>query len=175
MISRLANTCPNHEYIFEHFTFLGNSGDKIISHLLNLKLGASPGATTRSWNQVWSFTPSGFTISIVSPLLQTFYLVSINSLTSDRCSKIPLMPNLFFYFGNYVARSGPACVRTTRPISLSIDDDLRRKGTTKKQTVLKSALEVGGESTSQQWDGAHGGGMRATGWAWIWWWDKENM
>jgi hypothetical protein len=39
-----------------------------------------------------------------------------------------------------VARSGPTSVGTTRPVS--VDDELRRRDTTKKQVVVGGALEV---------------------------------
>jgi hypothetical protein len=38
-------------------------------HPLNLKLGASPGATIRNWILMWSFTPNGLYHSTMSPLL----------------------------------------------------------------------------------------------------------
>jgi hypothetical protein len=41
-----------------------------------------------------------------------------------------------------IARSGPASVRTTSPVSISLDDEVRRRGTAKKQAVVEGALEV---------------------------------
>jgi hypothetical protein len=41
-----------------------------------------------------------------------------------------------------VARSGPVSVGTTGPVSISVDDEVRRRGTTKKQTMVEGALEV---------------------------------
>jgi hypothetical protein len=41
-----------------------------------------------------------------------------------------------------VARSGPASVETTGPVSISVDDEVRRRGVVKKQTVVEGALEV---------------------------------
>jgi hypothetical protein len=41
-----------------------------------------------------------------------------------------------------ITRGGPVSVRTTHPIDVSIDDELRCGGMVKKQTIVKSALEV---------------------------------
>jgi hypothetical protein len=41
-----------------------------------------------------------------------------------------------------VARSGPASVGTTGPVSISVDDEVRRRGVAKKQAVVEGALEV---------------------------------
>jgi hypothetical protein len=41
-----------------------------------------------------------------------------------------------------VARSGPVSVRTTSLVSISVDDDVRCRGATKKQAVVEGALEV---------------------------------
>jgi hypothetical protein len=41
-----------------------------------------------------------------------------------------------------VAQSGPASLRTTGPVSISVDDEVRRRGTAKKQAVVEGALEV---------------------------------
>jgi hypothetical protein len=41
-----------------------------------------------------------------------------------------------------IARSGPVSVGTTGPISITVDDGVRRRGTTKKQVVVEGALEV---------------------------------
>jgi hypothetical protein len=41
-----------------------------------------------------------------------------------------------------IAQSGLASVGTTSPVRVSVDDELRRRGTVKKQTMVKGALEV---------------------------------
>jgi hypothetical protein len=41
-----------------------------------------------------------------------------------------------------VAQSGPASVRTTGSISISVDDEVRRRGAAKEQAVVEGALEV---------------------------------
>jgi hypothetical protein len=41
-----------------------------------------------------------------------------------------------------VARSGPASVGTTGPVSISVDDEVRCRDVAKKQAVVKGALEV---------------------------------
>jgi hypothetical protein len=41
-----------------------------------------------------------------------------------------------------VARSGPTSVETTGPVSISVDDEVRRRGAAKKKAVAESALEV---------------------------------
>jgi hypothetical protein len=41
-----------------------------------------------------------------------------------------------------VAWSGPVSVRTTGPVSISVDDEVRRRGAVKKQAVVEGALEV---------------------------------
>jgi hypothetical protein len=41
-----------------------------------------------------------------------------------------------------ISRSEPMSVRTTDPVSISVDDKVRRRGMTKKQTVVEGALEV---------------------------------
>jgi hypothetical protein len=41
-----------------------------------------------------------------------------------------------------VARSGPASVGTTGPVNISVDDEVRRRGTAKKQAMVNGALEV---------------------------------
>jgi hypothetical protein len=41
-----------------------------------------------------------------------------------------------------IARSGPASVGTTGPVSFCVDDEIQRRGTVKKQAVVESALEV---------------------------------
>jgi hypothetical protein len=43
---------------------------------------------------------------------------------------------------HYVARSGPANVRTTGPLSFSVDDEVRRRGTAKEQNVVEGAIDV---------------------------------
>jgi hypothetical protein len=42
---------------------------------------------------------------------------------------------------HWIARSGPASVKTTHLVSINVDK-LRRRGTTKKQVVVEGALEV---------------------------------
>jgi hypothetical protein len=41
-----------------------------------------------------------------------------------------------------VAQSGPTSVGTTDPVTISVDDKIRRRGVAKKQVVVKGALEV---------------------------------
>jgi hypothetical protein len=41
-----------------------------------------------------------------------------------------------------VAWSGPTSVGTTDPVSISVDDEVRRRGTAKKQAEVEGALEV---------------------------------
>jgi hypothetical protein len=41
-----------------------------------------------------------------------------------------------------IARSGPASVGTTCPISVSVDEELEHRGNTKKQTMVEGALGV---------------------------------
>jgi hypothetical protein len=41
-----------------------------------------------------------------------------------------------------ISRSGSTSVGTTCPISVSVDDEIRRRGTMKKQIVVEAALEI---------------------------------
>jgi hypothetical protein len=43
---------------------------------------------------------------------------------------------------HHVARSGPMSVGTTEPDNISVDDEVQRRGTTKKQAKVEGALEV---------------------------------
>jgi hypothetical protein len=55
-----------------------------------------------------------------------------------------------------VVRNGPASVGTTGPVSVSVDDEVRRQGAAKKQPVVEGALEV-------TEDALHGHEMGLTG------------
>jgi hypothetical protein len=43
---------------------------------------------------------------------------------------------------HHVARSGIVGVGTTGPVNISVDDDVRRRGTVKKQAMVEGVLEV---------------------------------
>jgi hypothetical protein len=46
------------------------------------------------------------------------------------------------HLGTSCSPSGPVSVRTTGLVSISVDDEVRRRGTTKKQAEVEGALEV---------------------------------
>jgi hypothetical protein len=64
-----------------------------------------------------------------------------------------------------VARSGPDGVRTNSSVNISVDNELERRGATKKQAVVEGALEVAKDALHSSETGLTGSCMwRHTCW-----------